>query len=71
MITNEQAARLSADFPPTFGLRGFPGDTFRLGLEACFESNGVLMVYTQRLIGESWADFAKGTVEELRREIVR
>lgn len=71
MITDEQAAQLGADFPPTFGLRGFPGDTFRVGLDACFVGDsGQMVLYTRRWNGVAWVDFAKGSAAEIRREMV-
>lgn len=70
MVTDEQATQMSVDFPPTFGLRGFPGDTFRVGLEACYVGDdGSMVVYTQRWDGAAWLDFAKGSIAEVRREM--
>ena len=59
-----------ARFPPTFGLRGFPGDMFRLSPMSSYISGGNVMLYTQRKEGDHWLDFSKGTEPELRGEIV-
>ena len=59
-----------ARFPPTFGLRGFPGDVFRLSPTSSYVSGGNVMLYTQRKEGDHWLDFSKGTEPELRGEIV-
>lgn len=62
--------RACAEFPNNFGLRGFPGETFRVSRAASFWSNGVVQLYTQRLVGDRWLDFAKGTPTELAANIV-
>lgn len=58
-------------FPPTFSLKAFPNDTFRISLAHSYvNDNRVVMLYPERLMpnGE-WAAFSKGTVEELKREV--
>ena len=69
--------RVAATFTATFGLRAFPGDTFRISesssyfggsMLSCEESE--LILYTERKRGDEWVDFAKGTAEELRRQVV-
>lgn len=66
-----------AEFPTEFGLRAFPNARFRASLSASYWSdlNHAPLVYTQRrseatLRDGEWIDFAKGTVTELRREVV-
>ena len=76
-----------AQFPDTFKLRGHDG-TFRASTRASYVSNGVVMVYTQRLLSleeykgryskpanpseeDRWVDFAKGTISELKSQIIR
>lgn len=59
-----------AQFPDTFKLHGHEG-TFRSSVRSSYVSQGKVMVYTQRLQGEEWLDFAKGTVEELKSQIKR
>lgn len=60
-----------ATFQATFGLRAFPGETFRIGASQSYYSDTYgIMLYTQRQDGDRWLDFAKGTPEELRRQIV-
>lgn len=58
-----------ARFPPTFGLRGFPGDVFRISPTASYVSGGRVLLYTQRKDGNQWLDFSKGSESELRREV--
>ncbi|HSX23037.1 MAG TPA: hypothetical protein VLE97_09710 [Gaiellaceae bacterium] len=73
MLTAEQAIALRARFPHAFLLRGFPGETFRVSCaDSYVNEDGVLMIYTQRWDAErqTWLAFAKGTEEELLREIV-
>jgi hypothetical protein len=63
--------------PNIFGLRAFPGETFRVSRTSSYWSdheNGV-MLYTEIKVASfgnawDWKSFAKGTPEELRREIV-
>ncbi len=72
MITDEQAAEITAQFPGTFGLRGFPGDVFRVSLTASFMGDhGTLVIYTERWNGTVWQDFAKGSAAEIMREMVK
>lgn len=59
-----------ARFPSTFGLRGFPGDVFRISPTSSYVSGGGVMLYTQRRDDGHWLDFSKGTEAELRREVV-
>lgn len=60
-----------AKFPSTFGLRAFPGETFRLSRSASYMSGPTPMLYTERLCEDgTWRDFAKGTTEELLRNVV-
>jgi hypothetical protein len=79
----EAVAAAVAEFPEEFGLRGYPGKIFRVSPTASYYSPGWerdgfrspagVQVYTQVQDddGGTWRDFAKGTVEELRREITR
>lgn len=66
-----------ARFPATFGLRAFPGKTFKISASASYfgdGENGEPMLYTQ-IFDETperygWNDFAKGTERELRAQMV-
>lgn len=71
-----------AQFPTMFKLRGHEG-TFRIGRRESYVSQGRIMLYTQRLrttqvqngpsrgqYQDEWCDFAKGTVEELKAQVV-
>ena len=55
-----------ASFPATFGLKGFPGQTFSIKERSCYLSSGQIMLYTVNAKGQ---DFAKATPTELRKEI--
>jgi len=59
-------------FPGEFGLRAFPGDVFRVSERNSFWSDHeqAVMLYTEIQKGDKWLDFAKGTIAELRREVV-
>ena len=58
-------------FPGTFGLRGFPGKVFRMSASSSFVGSGQVWLYSEVQDGEKWLSFAKGTVEEFNREVVR
>jgi hypothetical protein len=60
-------------FPETFGLRAFPGDTFKISRASSFWSDleECPMLYTYIRKGDQWLCFAKGSPAELRREIVK
>jgi hypothetical protein len=61
-----------ARFPETFGLRAYPGETFRIGVRESYFSDHQrqVLLYTQRQMPDGqWRDFAKGSEEELRRQI--
>lgn len=68
----ERIKKAAAKFPEIFGLRGFPAGTFRISLRSSYvDGNGEIQLYTQSLQNNGqWLDFAKGTEEELLREIV-
>lgn len=71
---------VKSTFPETFGLKNWDG-TFRIADESSYYAGALdakvveehhIMLYTQRLQPDgTWCDFAKGTPEELRREVVR
>ena len=60
-------------FPATFGLRAFPGRVFRIEPEASYwsELEGQPLLYAFVECDGKWLSFAKGTVAELRREMVK
>lgn len=62
----------SEGIPELFGLRGFPGETFRISESSSYiNPGGVAMLYTERLVAKKkFVDFAKCTREELLKEIV-
>lgn len=67
----EAVAKACEEFPGEFGLRGFPGKTFRVS-ESSSYWDGDVMIYTQLLCDDGvWKDFAKGTPSELRAQMVR
>jgi hypothetical protein len=65
-------AEVAAKFPEEFGLRSFPGEVFRISTSASYLGDKQQpMLYTERNLGaDRWADFSKGTEEELRRQVV-
>ena len=67
----KRVQRAVSSFPAKFGLRGFPGEVFRVSERASYGSGGSPMLYTERRTetGE-WVDFAKGREGELRAQIV-
>ncbi|HYX21768.1 MAG TPA: hypothetical protein VFA98_13060 [Thermoanaerobaculia bacterium] len=68
----EAVARTVAEFPGEFGLRAFPGDRFRVSERASYWSDyeNRPLLYTERFKDGEWRDFAKGTAEKLRGEMV-
>jgi len=72
---SDEAKKLVQDaiarFPETFGLRAFPGETFRIGVWESYYSQEKVLLYTQKLTKGEWVDFAKGTEDELRKQIVK
>ncbi len=70
-----------AQFPAEFGLRPFPGKLFRISRNASYISGGLfgggavpeheIRLYTQVLKDGQWLDFAKGSPDELRAQVVR
>ena len=69
----EQQQRLdaaAAEFPGTFGLRAFPGETFSVDRGSCYwsQTRGAMLYTTVDREGV-WAAFCKGTPAELRREV--
>jgi hypothetical protein len=70
MLTAAQADALCAKFPAAFGLRGFPGDTFRVSTAFSYVGDdGSIVVYTEIWRDGTWAAFAKGSVTKLAREV--
>lgn len=69
-LDKKKIADAVSQFPPEFGLRGFPGERFRVSLRDSYVSDGVVMVYTERDAGGMWLAFAKGTVGELLGQTV-
>jgi hypothetical protein len=58
-------------FPATFGLRGFPGEVFRISrTHSYIGDSGAPVLYTERKSGDDWPPFAKGSESEIRAEMV-
>lgn len=64
--------RAVAEFPGEFGLRAYPGERFRVSESASYWSDyeNRPLLYTERYVDGEWRDFAKGTAEKLRGEMV-
>jgi hypothetical protein len=60
-----------SQFPATFGLRGFPGKTFRMSTDSSYVNGSEVILYTEVLSDGKWLSFAKGTVAELNREVIK
>jgi hypothetical protein len=68
----ETAISLRRRFSHAFGLRGFPGDTFRVNtMNSYIGDAGQLVICTDRWDGSMWQAFAKSSEDELRAEMVR
>lgn len=69
----DSIATIIASFPSEFGLRSFPGKTFRISPSASYrDDNGTAQLYTQVCNADmTWTDFAKSSPYELLREIVK
>jgi len=54
-------------------LRAYPGKRFRISVSASYVSDfphpGTVYLYTQIQDGDTWRDFAKGTIAELKAQI--
>lgn len=72
MLDAETAIALRQRYSFAFGLRGFPGDTFRVNTTNSYiGDDGKLVIYTDRWDGSMWRAFAKGSEAELRANMVR
>ncbi len=64
---------ITREYGDTFGLRAFPGDVFMISEGAsfwCDRDKVLLYTYVWSIKQNKWLAFAKGTIEELKREIV-
>lgn len=74
MKSDDRLKAIIATFPERFGLRAFPGETFRIGFDQSYwpkPDSVVPQLYTQRLVDDQWLDFAKGTPDELRKQLAK
>lgn len=61
----------AAELPMTFGLRAFAGDSFKVNLGASYVNDaGVAILYLDVWSRGGWASFAKGSLTELRPQVV-
>lgn len=68
-----------AKLPQEFGLRGFPGETFRASRTASYVGDqGKVVIYLSIRVEYldqgtriKWVDHSKGSLEEIKREMVR
>lgn len=69
----KQAVKEAAkQFPEEFGLQAFPGERFSISEDASYVNDkDVVMLYVYVKKGDRWMSFAKGTVAELLKEVVR
>lgn len=70
-LDKQRIADVAAEFPMTFGLWAFPGDTFRVSIRGSYIGTyGQVMLYTQRWTRDGyWECFAKSTPQELSTQI--
>jgi hypothetical protein len=66
MTRDDQIKEAIAQFPETFGLRGHNGDFTLSARSSYVGSDGIVWLYTRK----DGQDFCKGTVDELRREVI-
>lgn len=60
----------AAQFPEGFRLRAFPNDVFSIDIAASFVSEGKVLLYTAVWRDGEWKAFAKGTISELKAQIL-
>lgn len=70
-LTEEDIDRTIKRFPSTFGMRAFPGKIFKINRFNSYIAGDKIMLYTDIKLNGGWGAFAKGTPEELKREIVK
>jgi hypothetical protein len=58
------------EFKGTFGLRPYPFGEFRILPEGTYVSEGKVQIVVQILNNQTWNDFARGSVEELRNQMI-
>ena len=73
-MADQKVTDAIAQFPKEFGLRNFPGETFKISPFHSYLSDypapGTVYLYTYRRVGETWEAFAKGTPAELACEVI-
>ena len=67
MTDQDRITKAAARFPKTFGLRAFPSDKFTINERQSYVSGGEVMLYVYTV--DTMQAFAKGTPEELLREV--
>lgn len=70
MLCKCQIEKAIKRFPPTFGLRAYPGETFQISHTASYMSEGQVMLYLMVKREDGWQEFCKGTITELQQNIV-
>jgi hypothetical protein len=60
-----------AEFPKEFGLRAYPNRRFNINKRDSYVNDrGEVLLYVHiNMGGNHWSSFAKGTVEELKKEV--
>ena len=68
----EMIGDIAGSFPGEFQLRGFPGQWFRVNVENSYvtEYGEVRLYLDMRDTRYDWVSFGKGTVDEVKREMV-
>ena len=71
MVTSKEVQAAIERFPATFGLRAFPGKTFRIAVDYCYHNGESIQLVTEVQSGGQWLHFARSTPNELAVELVR
>ena len=56
-------------FPATFQLRGHEGE-FRMSPTSSYVSNGIVLLYTEKLVEGQWLSYVKATQAEMLRYVI-
>lgn len=64
-------AAVIRELPEEFNLRGFPGERFRPSVQSSYVNDyGFVTIYLQIKRDDRWLDHSKGSLAEIRRELV-
>ncbi len=60
-------------FPSEFGLSSFPSERFRISEWASYinDKNEVMIYLDRKMPDDTWLNFAKGTIEEVKKYLTK